>query len=118
MSISYQDFIAVAHELGERRASEGALRTAVGRYYYGTLALVRELFISKPSRTESHSQAAIALGTRTQRVFREKYDELHRLRLAADYEPQQAGWDRSIVRARRLHEQIAAELRRRGFLKD
>ena len=114
MALDYRDLVALARELETRTESEAALRTAVGRYYYATLTLVRGLFIPKPSRREGFQQASSVLGRQTKSETQSKFDALYKLRLSADYEPQVDGWERAVVKARRHHERIVAELRSRG----
>ena len=116
MPSRYQDLIALAEELATQIESEAALRAAVTRYYYGTLWLVRELLITQRRRRNAHAQAADELGRRTRATFRRHYEELQRLRAAADYDPGEGQWDRKVIAARRLHGRIVAELRRRGLL--
>ena len=116
MSTEYQDLIAVADELSTYIQSEAKLRTAVNRYYYGTLWLVRELFIPRPRRRNAHDEARNELGKRTSASFRVKYQELYGLRAAADYNPDEGRWERKVVRASRLHNQVVAELRCRRLL--
>ena len=116
MSTRYQDFIAVAEALAKYSESDAMLRTAVNRYYYGTLWLVRELFIPKPRRRNAHEQARDELGKRTSHSFRQTYEELYGLRAAAAYDLDEGQWHRKVVRARRLHDQIVVELRHRRLL--
>ena len=116
MPARYQDVIALAEELATSGGSEAALRTAVNRYYYGTLWLVREALIPQPRRRNAHDQARDELGRRTRRAIGLRYQELHELRAAADYNPAEGQWQRKVVTAKRLHGRIVAELRRRGLI--
>lgn len=116
MSIDYQDVIDIAEELAGRTDSEAALRAAVGRYYYGTLLMVRQTLVPRPSRRRGHEQASSMLGRRTKQSLGRAYQELYELRLDADYEPEVGDWRRKAVRAQRIHGHIVAELRGRRLL--
>lgn len=116
MPSQYQDLVELGHELAHREESEAALRTAVVRFYYGTLWLVRQLFLPNPSRRNAHQQAAAELGKRTRSATLHQYNDLLELRGLADYHPEEDGWDQKVLRARRLHEHIVEELRKRGHL--
>lgn len=116
MPVSHQDVIQLARELSTQGHSEAALRGAVGRFYYGTLLLVRHLFIPSPSRKNAHTEAASVLGRRTKRSTGQQYLELFDLRGHADYDAEETFWDRKVVTAGRLHDHIVEELRRRSFL--
>ena len=108
--------IQLARELSTQGQSEAALRGAVGRFYYGTLLLVRHLFISRPSRTNAQTEAASVLGRRTKRSTSQQYLQLFELRGQADYDPEENLWDRKVVTAGRLHDHIVEELRKRSYL--
>lgn len=116
MPVNYNDVIALARELGTNTESEAALRASVGRFYYGTLLLVRYLFIPHPSRSDAHKEAATQLGLHTRRSTREQYLELFGLRGQADYDPVEGNWDRKAITARRLYEHIFDELRKRSYV--
>ena len=116
MSINHEDVITLAEELAVRLDSEAALRASVGRYYYGTLLLVRRLFVPRPSRRRGHMQAMATLARYTNRSMGRIYEELYDLRLDADYEPEVGDWRRKAVRAQRIHGHIVAELRGRRLL--
>lgn len=116
MPINYSDVIALASRLAGNTGSEADLRAAVGRFYYGTLMLVRDLFIDRPSRADAHNQAASEIGRHARSSTRQQYLELYDLRGKADYDPRETNWDRKALTAKRLHEHIVDELRKRSYL--
>lgn len=116
MAIQYDDVIKLGRDLASRDDSEAALRAAVGRYYYGTLLMVRQLFSIRPGRREAHMQGASELGRRTRQSTRQQYLSLYELRGRADYDPDEGEWQMKVRRAVRLHTHIVDELRKRGHL--
>lgn len=112
MPIHARSIYELGRHLGEKSDSEVVRRSAVSRIYYGLLLDVRERFAVR-GRRQSHDNIRAALAKGTKKEYGDQLADLRELREYADYDLEIGVWDRKLLRAVRLAEQIYRELGRR-----
>ena len=113
MPIDPWTVVDLGREIGNAYDTEVGKRSAVSRIYYGVFLEVRERFPVRTRERRVHQAVSASLARATKKQFGDQLKDLRELRESADYELDASDWDRNLLRANRLADQIGGELRRR-----